>query len=56
MLRLAAAGRSNRQSAEDLVVSLRTTEHHVQHIYAEIGSSTRATAFLFPMEHGLLQR
>ncbi len=55
VLRLVAAGRSNRQIADDLVVSPRTAEHHVQHIYTKIGSSTRAAASLFAMEHGLLR-
>jgi HD-GYP domain-containing protein (c-di-GMP phosphodiesterase class II)/DNA-binding CsgD family transcriptional regulator len=55
VLRLLAAGRSNRQIAEALVVSPRTAEHHVQHIYTKIGSSTRAAASLFAMEHGLLE-
>ena len=54
VLRLVAAGRTNRQIAEDLIVSPRTAEHHVQHVYAKIGSSTRAAASLFAMEHGLI--
>lgn len=54
VLRLVAAGRSNRQIADELVVSPRTAEHHVQHIYTKIGSSTRAAASLFAMEHGLI--
>jgi hypothetical protein len=28
--------------------------HHIQHIYRKIGSSTRAAASLFAMQHGLL--
>jgi HD-GYP domain-containing protein (c-di-GMP phosphodiesterase class II) len=54
VLRLMAAGSTNRQIATALVISPRTAEHHVQHIYTKIGGSTRATAALFAMEHGLL--
>ncbi len=49
-------GLSNRQIAEALVISRRTAEHHVQHVYAKIGTSTRAAAALFAMEHDLLPR
>jgi HD-GYP domain-containing protein (c-di-GMP phosphodiesterase class II) len=56
VLRLLAAGRSNREIARDLVISHRTAEHHVQDIYTRIGTSTRAGAALFAMEHGLLSK
>jgi len=55
VLRLVAAGSSNRGVAEALVISPRTAEHHVQHIYAKIGVSTRAAAAMFAMQHGLLR-
>jgi HD-GYP domain-containing protein (c-di-GMP phosphodiesterase class II) len=55
VLRLVAAGLTNRQIADRLIVSPRTAEHHVQHIYAKIGASSRAAAALFAMEHGLLE-
>jgi HD-GYP domain-containing protein (c-di-GMP phosphodiesterase class II) len=54
VLRLVAHGLSNREIAHRLSVSPRTAEHHVQHIYAKIGASSRASAALFAMEHGLL--
>ena len=53
-VRLAAGGLSNRQIADALVISPRTAEHHIQHVYAKIGVSTRAAAAMFAMEHGLL--
>lgn len=53
VLRLLARGSSNAEIARELVVSRRTAEHHVQHIYAKIGVSTRAAAALFAMQHGL---
>jgi HD-GYP domain-containing protein (c-di-GMP phosphodiesterase class II)/DNA-binding CsgD family transcriptional regulator len=54
VLRLIAEGLSNRQIAERLVVSARTAEHHVQDIYLKIGTSSRAAAALFAVEHELL--
>jgi HD-GYP domain-containing protein (c-di-GMP phosphodiesterase class II) len=55
VLRLVAGGQSNRQIAARLVISPRTAEHHVQHVYTKIGVSTRAAAAMFAMEHGLLR-
>jgi HD-GYP domain-containing protein (c-di-GMP phosphodiesterase class II) len=54
VLRLIAEGLSNRQIAERLVVSTRTAEHHVQDVYLKLGTSSRAAAALFAVEHELL--
>jgi HD-GYP domain-containing protein (c-di-GMP phosphodiesterase class II) len=54
VLDLVARGCSNVEIANRLVVSRRTAEHHVQHIYTKIGVSSRAAAALFAVEHGLL--
>ncbi|TRW44637.1 HD domain-containing phosphohydrolase [Georgenia yuyongxinii] len=54
VLRLVAAGLSNREVAQRLAISPRTAEHHLQDVYQRIGASTRAAAALFAMEHGLL--
>ncbi len=54
MLRLLARGLSNKQIAEQLVISPKTVANHVEHIYAKIDASTRARASLFAMQHGLL--
>jgi DNA-binding NarL/FixJ family response regulator len=54
VLRLMAAGHTNKEIARQLYVSPRTAEHHVQHIYTKIGVSSRAAAALFAMEHQLL--
>jgi HD-GYP domain-containing protein (c-di-GMP phosphodiesterase class II) len=54
VLRLLARGLSNREIAERLVISPKTVGNHVEHIYAKIGASTRATASLFALRHGLL--
>jgi HD-GYP domain-containing protein (c-di-GMP phosphodiesterase class II) len=56
VLGLVAEGCSNAQIAQRLVISRRTAEHHVQHIYTKIGVSSRAAAALFAMEHHLLPR
>ena len=55
VLRLVARGLSNKEVAQTLVISRRTAEHHVQHLYAKIGVSTRAAAALYAMEHDLLR-
>jgi len=55
VLRLLAHGLTNAQIADRLVISRRTAEHHVQHIYTKLGHSTRAAATLFAMEHDLLR-
>jgi HD-GYP domain-containing protein (c-di-GMP phosphodiesterase class II) len=52
--RLVAAGCSNPEIAARLVISRRTAEHHVQHIYAKVGVSSRAALALFAHEHDLV--
>jgi HD-GYP domain-containing protein (c-di-GMP phosphodiesterase class II) len=54
VLRLVARGCANKQVASALGISAKTVGHHVEHIYAKAGVSTRAGATLFAMEHGLL--
>jgi HD-GYP domain-containing protein (c-di-GMP phosphodiesterase class II) len=53
VLRLVAAGCSNPEIARRLVISRRTAEHHVQHIYAKVGVASRAALALFAHEHDL---
>jgi HD-GYP domain-containing protein (c-di-GMP phosphodiesterase class II) len=54
VVRLVAAGCSNAAIAERLVISRRTAEHHVQHVYGKLGVSSRAAVALFAHEHDLL--
>lgn len=54
VLRLIARGQSNREVAGRLHIAEKTVGNHVEHIYAKIGSSTRAEASLFAVQHGLL--
>ena len=43
VLRLLARGLSNKEIAERLVISPKTVGNHVEHIYAKIGASSRAS-------------
>jgi len=54
VLRLVAAGKSNRDIAAELVISERTVARHVQNIFAKLRLSSRAAASVFAAEHGLL--
>lgn len=54
VLRLVARGLSNKEIATRLVISPKTTGNHIEHIYTKIGTSNRAGASLFAMQHGLL--
>jgi DNA-binding NarL/FixJ family response regulator len=54
VLRLGARGLSNKAIAETLVISPRTVQHHLAHIYDKTGRRSRAGNALFAMEHGLL--
>jgi HD-GYP domain-containing protein (c-di-GMP phosphodiesterase class II) len=51
VLTLAARGMTTRQIADRLFISPKTADHHIQHIYAKIGVSTRAAAALWAMQH-----
>jgi DNA-binding CsgD family transcriptional regulator len=54
VLRLVAAGRSNRAIAADLVISEHTVARHVQNIFAKLDVASRSAATAFAFEHGLL--
>jgi DNA-binding NarL/FixJ family response regulator len=54
VLRLVAAGKSNRQIATELVISEHTVARHVQNIYAKLGLSSRAGATAFAFERNLV--
>jgi DNA-binding NarL/FixJ family response regulator len=54
VLRLLARGLSNKQIAQQLVISPKTAGSHVEHIYRKIDASNRAQASLFAMRHGLM--
>jgi DNA-binding NarL/FixJ family response regulator len=54
VLGLIAAGLSNREIAETLVVSERTVERHADNIYGKIGARGRSNARRYARHHGLV--
>jgi DNA-binding CsgD family transcriptional regulator/tetratricopeptide (TPR) repeat protein len=54
VLRLVAAGKSNREIATELVISEHTVARHIQNIYAKLRLSSRAAATAFAFEHDLV--
>jgi HD-GYP domain-containing protein (c-di-GMP phosphodiesterase class II) len=54
VLRLLARGLSNKEMAQQLVISPKTVGNHVEHIYTKIEATNRAGASLFAIQHGLL--
>jgi pimeloyl-ACP methyl ester carboxylesterase len=53
VLRLVAAGRSNQQIADELVISLNRVRRHVSNIFAKIGVENRAQAAVYARDHGI---
>jgi DNA-binding NarL/FixJ family response regulator len=53
VLRLLAAGRSNRQIASALVISEHTVARHVQNIFRKLDVSSRAAAGAYAFQHDL---
>jgi DNA-binding CsgD family transcriptional regulator len=54
VLRLVAAGKSNRAIAADLGISEHTVARHLQNIFARLDVSSRSAAAAFGFEHGLV--
>ena len=54
VLRLVAAGRTNRAIAADLFISEKTVARHVSNMFTKLGLSTRAAATAYAYEHGLV--
>jgi DNA-binding NarL/FixJ family response regulator len=54
VLRLVAAGETNKAIAAELVLSERTVDRHVSNIFAKLDVSSRAAATAYAYAHGLL--
>jgi DNA-binding CsgD family transcriptional regulator len=54
VLRLVAAGETNKAIATDLVLSERTVDRHVSNIFTKIGVTSRAAATAFAYKHELV--
>jgi DNA-binding NarL/FixJ family response regulator len=54
VLRLIAAGASNREIAERLIVSLATVKKHINHIFAKLHADSRTQALVRARERGVL--
>ena len=53
VLRLIAAGKSNREIAKTLYLSPRTAERHVANIYLKLGTHSKAEAAAYALRHNL---
>lgn len=54
VLRLVATGKSNREIAEALCISLNTVATHVRNILTKIGAANRTEAAAYAVRHGVL--
>jgi DNA-binding NarL/FixJ family response regulator len=54
VLRLVAAGKSNRSIATDLFLSEKTVARHMSNIFSKLGLSSRAAATAYAYEHDLV--
>ena len=53
VIRLLALGRTNRQIADELFISLNTVSHHLRNIFSKAGASNRTEAAAFALETGI---
>jgi HD-GYP domain-containing protein (c-di-GMP phosphodiesterase class II) len=54
VLQLLARGLPTKQIAQRLAITAKTAANHVEHIYAKIEATNRASASVFAVHHGLL--
>ena len=50
-----AAGKTNKEIAEDLGISAKTAGNHIQHIFEKTGARTRSAATVWAFERQLVQ-
>lgn len=56
ILRLLLAGQTNRAMAAAMLISEKTVEFHLAHIYSKIGVRTRMLAGLWAMQQGVVAK
>ena len=56
VLRLIAVGKSSRDVADELVLSIRTVERHITNIYGKINARGRADATAYALGHNLVEQ
>jgi DNA-binding NarL/FixJ family response regulator len=56
VLRLVAAGHTNKEVASALFLSDKTIARHLSNIFTKAGVSTRAAATAFAFEHDMIDR
>ena len=54
VLRLIAAGRTNKEVASDLTLSVRTVGRHITNIYGKTGLRNKGEASVYARQHGLI--
>ena len=54
VLRLVATGKTSKETAADLHVSVRTVDRHLSNIYTKLGVGSRTAAAAYAFEEGLL--
>jgi DNA-binding NarL/FixJ family response regulator len=54
VLRLIAEGRATREIAEQLFISSKTADNHIQHIYTKLAVTNRAAATRWAVEHEIV--
>jgi non-specific serine/threonine protein kinase len=52
---LIAGGRSNREIADELVITKKTAEAHVSHILTKLGLCSRVQIATWSLQHGMAQ-
>ncbi len=55
VIRLLAGGKSNREIADELLISVNTAANHVRAILMKTGSTNRTQAAMFAVDHGLIE-
>ncbi len=55
ILELLAQGKSNKEIAADLVISVNTVKVHISNIFQKTNTSSRSEAIVYAVEHGLVE-